>query len=134
MTTLHQEYDTYKTDFKNKQKDEVIKELDLLELKLEDLIENRTKCENGSMQYFITFTFTLLSATTAVFWKIADMFNEIGVGVIVLIYLAIALIIVGIEIRKHNKEVDKVNEKISEERNEIKELKMKIKILKDLIK
>ena len=60
MINLDQEYDTYKTDFKNKQKDEVIKELDLVELELEDLIENRSTYEKGSAQSFINLAFAIM--------------------------------------------------------------------------
>lgn len=134
MINLQLEYNNYETQFKGQPKEKLIKELHLVELEMEDLIENRSKCENGSIQYFITFTFTLLSVTTAVFWKIADMFNEIGVGVIVLIYLAIALMIVRGEIKKHNKEVAKVKEDFLKEREKIKELRMKTKILQELLK
>lgn len=134
MIDLQQEYDNYKAQFKGQTKESIIKELDLLEIELEDLIENRSKHEKGSIEYSNTFIFTILSVTTAIFWKIADIFNEKWVAVIVLIYLAIALLIIGNDIKKYNKEVDKIKEDFSEEREKIKELKMKIKILEDLIK
>lgn len=134
MTTLHQEYDTYKTDFKNKQKDEVIKELHLVELELEDLIENRSAYEKGSAQSFINLSFAIMVAITAIFWKIFDILKDKNIIYIVLVYILAVLVFVGYWLIKDKKKIGQVEKSFSEERKKIKELKMKIKILEDLIK
>ena len=134
MITLHQEYDTYKTDFKNKQKNEVIKELHLVELELEDLIENRSACEKGSAQSFINLSFTIIAVITAAFWKIFDIVKENFIIGVILLYLVVILGYILIELNADRKKIELIKQAFSDERNKIIKLKMKIKILNELLK
>lgn len=134
MINLDQEYDTYKTDFKNKQKDEVIKELDLVELELEDLIENRSTYEKGSAQSFINLAFAIMIAIIGVFWQISDYVVINGLIFIVLGYVIAVLVYVGYHLKRDEKKIRKIKQAFSDERKKIIKLKMKIKILNELLK